>query len=280
VLFRSVGVVEDDLVQIHVHLFRKAQPAPATNDDQPRRRNKKESDADFHSDDEDLFKKQQEQRQKMKRKRDLPPVHVHAPMFPDKKFERWVVVLVDEKGKVMDMKKVPSLAEDVELTFMVLAQKGTTTYQVHAMCDSYIDCDVSTEVRLSVDSKGKEREQEKIALRDDDDRAEKDDDELAEEPVSFWYNVFDKVATVVLLGIILFGGYMYLSQKEWFVRIVQPRIDSLLVLLNPVTSRLAVVLGPFFGWWERTIAPLLHVETQPVKVDPSKYAKFGQQSPY
>lgn len=232
---------------------------------------------DFESDDEGVFAAEQRKKDIRKKTRDCPPVPVHAPLFPDKKYERWVALLADKEGNVHSLMKLPSLAEPQEITLGFFAQKGVHEYEIHLLCDSYIGCDREKTIRVTVKGRAtqKEEEEEVFELKD-----EEDDVEHKEPEMSTLMTWLDYIATAILLMLIAFGMYTYASQKPWFQANVEPHINQFLVAISPLTNKLAEVFGPAISLWNQYVAPWLHVErsAEPIKIHPDKMRQWSQRT--
>eukprot|EP00299_Pterocystis_sp_00344_P016148 c8095_g1_i1.p1 GENE.c8095_g1_i1~~c8095_g1_i1.p1 ORF type:complete len:733 (-),score=174.36 c8095_g1_i1:74-2242(-) len=273
------GCFEGDLVKVTAVISRKPEPTPsqksANNSNNP---DDVEAEEDEEaSDDEGVFNEERRKRMLKKKRRDLSPVLVHAPLFPEKKFERWIAVLVEEEtGHVLNMSKISSLLEPQEVQLHFFASKGQLNLRVHVLCDSYLGCDRSKELKISVKPKRTaetETADDTNVLKDDDE--EEKEEESATSTLMGW---LDLIATGLLLCLMAFAGYSYASQKPWFQKNFEPHIDQFLVAISPVTSRIATFLEPVTQLWAKYVSPLLLVDkpVEAVKIDPSRLAQWSQ----
>uniref|UniRef100_A0A914WFA9 J domain-containing protein n=1 Tax=Plectus sambesii TaxID=2011161 RepID=A0A914WFA9_9BILA len=79
---------------------------------------------------------------------------VHCPFFPEDKYEWWWVYMVDKKSKRLAAGPVQCTTlvnkEVVELKFAAPQKPGIYTFTVAVRSDSYLDCDISKELKLNV----------------------------------------------------------------------------------------------------------------------------------
>lgn len=271
------GLYDGDYVKVTLFASRRPDEKPS-----PLKKPSEEEDEsalkddDIESDDDGVFAAEQRKKDVRKKHRDCPPVPVHAPLFPDKKFERWVALLTDKDGNVHSLIKLPSLAEPQEISLGFFAQKGVHEYEVHLLCDSYLGCDREKTFRVNVKTRPQEKvvEEEEFELKDEDDDMEQKEPEMS--TLLTW---LDYIATAILLMLIAFGMYTYVSQKPWFISNVEPYLNQFLVVISPVTDKLAEVFAPVISLWSRFVSPWLHVErSEPIKINPEKMRQWSQRT--
>jgi len=95
------------------------------------------------------------------------PILVHAPYFPEEKFETWWVILADDRNNLLGMNKVPTLRDQTEtkVQFLVPKKPGQYHFNVHAVSDSYCGFDKRKLLKVKV---SKEIIQVKQKHEDDD----------------------------------------------------------------------------------------------------------------
>lgn len=105
------------------------------------------------------------------------PIEVHAPYFPFQKNEFWWLIIADEKkNRIVTLKKVTSLRDNLEIKIPFPAPKkyGNYFYTLFLMCDSYIGFDIKTNIKLNVI---KETIEEKDEFFEDDESENESENE-------------------------------------------------------------------------------------------------------
>uniref|UniRef100_A0A1I8A4C1 J domain-containing protein n=1 Tax=Steinernema glaseri TaxID=37863 RepID=A0A1I8A4C1_9BILA len=79
---------------------------------------------------------------------------VHAPYFPNDKYEWWWLYLIDKKMRKLVSPVISCKTlideETVEIKFPAPQQKGNYSLTLFVKSDSYVDCDYAVDVKLSV----------------------------------------------------------------------------------------------------------------------------------
>lgn len=79
---------------------------------------------------------------------------IHAPLFPEAKFEEWWFFLTEPapSNRLISMERVRDTDRVVEckLRFQVLGKGGKRKLELHAMCDSYVGIDKKVDVSFNV----------------------------------------------------------------------------------------------------------------------------------
>ena len=104
----------------------------------------------------------------------------HAPLYPHRKPEGWVVVMCEAgEGRVLDVKPV---ATDKPAKLQVGAGGvGTRRLEVHALCGAYLGADTCEPLVFEVKAEADESEEEEEGDDDDDDDDEGEDEEDSDE---------------------------------------------------------------------------------------------------
>lgn len=232
-------VYASDLVTVNVTLTRKGCLPEEKKGEELKAKPKldEEDDEDASDREEEAlatldFVEESKQKKKKRRKREAL-----CPFFPVPKHELWYVALVDPKsGKnktVVDMKKV-ALDETVEcsLRLPLPDKKGRFKYEVHALCDSYIGCDVDTGFQISVkqDRNKKTEEDYKKEKQERDEEEEEWERQKEEEYPAIWYYCwYSSFAELVINGIVfallLVFSFNFLHSRGYWQDYVQPVVD-------------------------------------------------------
>lgn len=113
-----------------------------------------EEDQDESADDSDLmFLLKQNKKKKISEESKSRLSHpVHCSFFPGTKYEHWWVFVTTGKDDEMrsEVKKVTGLfkREDIQLRIQALKTKGTQTFRIHLVSDSYVGIDQSIELKF------------------------------------------------------------------------------------------------------------------------------------
>uniref|UniRef100_A0A7S2TVW4 J domain-containing protein n=1 Tax=Lotharella oceanica TaxID=641309 RepID=A0A7S2TVW4_9EUKA len=232
-------VFTGDLVTVDVTLFRKGayDPKPEDLKEEDEKEVDEEEDEDASDKEEeaistlDFVEQENKERNKKKKKR-----QVLAPYFPHVKHEVWYVILVSPKGAqklVSDLQRV-DLDDFIEtnLRFKVPDKKGKYKYEVHALCDSYVGCDISCEFEIVV-KEDKKRKTEEDYQREKEERDREEEEEVRrleeEHPPRWyycWYSSFGElVVNAIVFALLCVFIFNFLHSRGYWQDYIQPVID-------------------------------------------------------
>jgi len=155
-----------------------------------------------------------------------------------------------QPSRIVAFQKLPNFSdtEEVQLRFRPPI-KAKYTYEIFARCDSYVGCDVVSSFKIDV-QKPKPAEEEK---KEEVEEGLEDDplDEEEKPAVAKWYymyctSLFEMVANIVVLLILLFVLINFLQQRGYWQKYVQPSVDQLHGLWLPIWRKLHPILSPIY----------------------------------
>mmetsp|Transcript_24983 Transcript_24983/g.34753 ORF Transcript_24983/g.34753 Transcript_24983/m.34753 type:complete len:743 (+) Transcript_24983:119-2347(+) len=249
-------VYTDDLVTVDVSLFRKGAIEDKERENGGGVETKKaETDKEVKQDklsaaededEEDESDKEEEaistldfvaEEQKKEKKKKRTKRQALAPFFPFTKYESWYLVLVTQKTThnklVMDVQKVDldDIAES-NLRFRAPDKKGKYKYELHALCDSYVGCDIFCEFEISVkEDRTRKTEDDYLREKEERDREEEEEEKRREEeyPPRWYYcyypSFWEMVLNAFVLALLCVFIFNFLHSRGYWQDYVQPVVD-------------------------------------------------------
>jgi len=194
--------------------------------------------------DEDAKKKKRKKRQAL------------APFFPYVKKEGWYIILVTPKSAVnklvTDVRYVElDESTDCQLRFRVPEKKGKYRYEIHAICDAYVGCDIEREFEVIV-REDKKRKTEEDFQREKEMRDREEEDEMKrmeeEYPPVWYYCYYSSFSEMVINGIVFallcVFIFNFLHSRGYWQDYVQPVIDVSYNVTNTYVYDLDSVFYP------------------------------------
>jgi len=199
---------------------------------------------------------------------------VHSLTFPFPKHERWYLLLIQKSTKKADriiaMQKVPSFFDEHQTDIKFYAPRAKTakedglkagdesagvyTYELHAICDSYIGVDVKKTFQMKVDKPKTSAEEaaKKVAEKVQEEYAELADEEAGyedEEYIGYWYylgfaSFWELALNVFVLGLLCVFIFNFLVSRGYWQRYIQPTLDVCMAFTRPLFDVAYPVMAP------------------------------------
>mmetsp|Transcript_4265 Transcript_4265/g.6365 ORF Transcript_4265/g.6365 Transcript_4265/m.6365 type:complete len:743 (-) Transcript_4265:67-2295(-) len=251
----------DDLVTIDVKLFRKGFE-PKKEDENDEGNEKEEGLKDDETMDEDESDAEEERIANLdfvetaqeKKKKEVKR-EVLCPYYPFFKHEVWYILLVHVKTtsnkEVADVQKIDlDTYAETKLRFRAPEKKGKGKYELHAICDSYIGCDIydefKVEVRVDKNKKTEDDFKEEKIMREKEE--EEEVKRMEEENPPLWYYCYfssfsEMVINAIILALLCVFIFNFLHSRGYWQQYIQPVVD----ISYNATCKYVYDLDPIFN---------------------------------
>jgi len=210
---------------------------------------------------------------------------VHSLYFPFEKREKWVLLLLEKSAKgirLAGVGKVPPLVQHqkVEMRFLSPAEPCTMEFDLVALCDSYVGCDTVKSFKVAVHKS----EDRPAAPTSDEKRVsaldqakgwfdEEDDPNYQGKWYYFGVATFQEfiinIFVLSLLGVFVFN---FLVSRGWWGRYIQPSVDIVNKVLQPVYQTVSPVISPVITPISTAVSAAAIWVANKLHVEPSKHA--------
>lgn len=182
---------------------------------------------------------------------------VHSAFFPFPKYEKWVLVLLQKnaKARTIQLVTVQRVRDFMDLETVKLRlrveEKGKWTYELHALCDSYVGCDVSMEFNIRVEKMSAAVEERRAAKMEmgkleglDDDEEEEEEDYEGKWYYAGFASIWELLLNMIVLGLLGVFVVNFLQTRGYWAKYVDPILAKALGVLQPALDAVSPVLSP------------------------------------